>query len=98
MEQLGGQACVRGVLQGGLDPRDAATSSLLSEAAAALKLLHEKGGEEFVGLLVGQVLPGLSCPAAVQQQLVFHLRESEAKVLKDYLRALMVQAAGSSGK
>lgn len=42
MEQLGGEACVLGLLRAsqGLDARDAATAAFVGEVAAALKLLY----------------------------------------------------------
>jgi hypothetical protein len=43
-----------------------------------------------------QVLPSLSAPPAVQQQLAHHIRESDAKSLKEYLRALVTQAGGAA--
>lgn len=104
MEQLGGEACVLGLLRGssGLDARDAATAALLGEVASALKLLHEKCGDEFLAHLCGRVLPALGAPPDVQQQLVYHLRESDPKALKECLRAMLVSnqqaAAAAAGK
>jgi len=102
MERLGGDACISGLLRttpGGssLDARDAATVALIGEISLALKLLYEKCGEEFAVHLGGQVLPPLGVPVELQQQLLYHVREGDAKQLKECLRGiLMAQAAGAS--
>lgn len=94
MEQLGGEACVLGLLRGSnsLDARDAATVALLGEVSSALKLLYEKCGDEFAAHLCGRVLPALGAPADVQAQLVYHLRESDARQLKECLRTVLMQS------
>jgi hypothetical protein len=102
MERLGGDACISGLLRitSGttlLDARDAATVSLIGEVAQALKLLYEKCGEEFAAHLGAQVLPQLGVPGEMQQQLLYYVREGNAKQLKEYLRGLLIaQAAGVS--
>jgi hypothetical protein len=116
VQQLGGQACVLGLLgnlaaangspagafvsqTGALDARDAATVSLLNEVAAALKMLHLCCGDELSLHLCNQVLPGSGLPGELQQQLVRHVRESDARQLKDFLRELLLSArAGLQGK
>lgn len=116
MQQLGGQACVLGLLgnlaaangspaaaaaiqAGPLDARDAATVTLLTEVSSALKLLHERCGDELSVHLCNQVLPGSGLPGELQQQLVRHVRESEARQLKEFLRELLLSArAGQQGK
>ncbi|KIY98490.1 hypothetical protein MNEG_9470 [Monoraphidium neglectum] len=101
--QLGGEACVLGLLRAsqGLDARDAATAAFVGEVAAALKLLYEKCGDEFAAHLCGRVLPSLGLPQEVQQQLVHHVRESDPKQLKDCLRNVLLQtnaaAAAAAG-
>ncbi|KAG2493435.1 hypothetical protein HYH03_008254 [Edaphochlamys debaryana] len=79
-----------------LDVRDAAVLNLLGEAAAALKLIYAKCGEEFPAHLTGAVLPALGLDPGSAQQLVALIRGGEARELRDYLRALMLgaQAAG----
>ena len=147
----GGGGAAGGGGGGGLDVRDAAVLNLLGDAAAALKLIYSKCGEEFPGHLVsgdsrldgrmgccwacrmwgpshygrcrvcdvpcvshplrfvacltahppaataataqvGTVFPALGLAGHAQQQLVFLIREGEAKALRDYLRELMTQA------
>ncbi len=94
MEHLGGEACVAGVLRtgSGLDVREPATLALLGEVAMALKLVYAKCGDEFPTHLCATVLPAVGCPQDVQQQLVYHLRESEAKDLKEFLRLILQRA------
>lgn len=120
VQQLGGQACVLGLLgnvtaaggagngltaaaaasqAGPLDVRDAATITLLSEVSSALKLLHERCGDELSVHLCNQVLPASGLPVELQQQLVRHVRESDARQLKDFLRELLLSArAGQQQK
>ncbi|WIA12173.1 hypothetical protein OEZ85_012245 [Tetradesmus obliquus] len=81
---------------GPLDARDAATVALLGEMASALKLLQEKCGDAFSVHLCGQVLPESRLPGELQQQLAYHVRESEAKQLKEFLRELLLSAACAS--
>jgi hypothetical protein len=83
---------------GPLDARDAATVALLSEMASALKLLQEKCGDAFSVHLCGQVLPESRLPGELQQQLAYHVRESDAKQLKEFLRELLLSAAGHASK
>lgn len=97
--QLGGEACVLGLLRSssGMDARDAATVALLGEVASALKLLHEKCGDEFAAHLGSVVLPSLGCAPALQQQLLYHVQQSDAKALKDCLRDVLLANAGGGG-
>jgi hypothetical protein len=57
----------------------------------------EKCGDDFAAHLCGRVLPSLGLPAEVQQQLIFHVRESDPKQLKDCLRSVLLQANGAAG-
>lgn len=84
---------------GPLDARDAATMQLLNEVATALKLLHERCGDELSVHLCNQVLPGSGLPGELQQHLVRHVRESDARQLKEFLRELLLSAReGQQGK
>lgn len=60
MEQLGGEACVLGLLRTsqGLDARDAATAAFIGEVAAALKLLYGGCGAcwQLLGSFLGSLL------------------------------------------
>lgn len=80
---------------GPLDVRDAATVTLLGEVAAALKLLHERCGNDFSVHLCSRSLPESGLTADVQQQLAFHVRDSDVKHLKDFLRELLLSATSS---
>jgi hypothetical protein len=116
VQQLGGQACVLGLLgnlnaaaaaaaaaaglgspqqaavAGPLDARDAGTVALIGEAAAALKLLQERCGDELAVHLCGAVLPDSGLPGELQAQLVGHVRESDGRALKEFLRELLLSA------
>lgn len=99
MEHLGGEACVLGLLrsQPPLDARDGATLPLLSDLAAALKLVEERCGEEFVAHLVNVVGPAAGLPPHVAQQLAYAVKGSEAKDVRECLRGMLAavnQAAG----
>jgi hypothetical protein len=84
---------------GPLDARDAATMQLLTEVGTALKLLQELCGDELSVHLCNQVLPGSGLPGELQQQLVRHVRESDARQVKEFLRELLLSArAGQQGK
>jgi hypothetical protein len=63
---------------------------------SALKLLHERCGDELSVLLCNQVLPGSGLPGELQQQLVQHVRESDARQVKDFLRQLLLSARAGS--
>jgi hypothetical protein len=103
IEHFAGGACLVGLLVSGatlFDVRDVATVALLGEAAVSIKLVHGTcGGDQLLSHICGSVLPSLGCPSELQQQLAYHIRESEAKELKDCLRAAMTwqsQAAQQS--
>lgn len=96
MEHLGEQACIVGVLRGGLDIRDAGTMALLGEVSSALKLVYRQCGEEFPTHLVSSVLPALGVPPAVQQQLVHALRTATVKELRECLKEAVVLLQGGS--
>lgn len=122
VQQLGGQACVLGLLGNlpvttgmtngpgpsspqaaaprMLDARDAVTVTFLGEVGCALKLLHERCGDELSIHLCNQVLPGSGLPPELQQQLVRHVRDSDAREVKEFLRQLLLsaRAAGLPGK
>jgi hypothetical protein len=67
--------------------------------SSALKLLHERCGDELSVHLCNQVLPASGLPVELQQQLVRHVRESDARQLKDFLRELLLSArAGQQQK
>lgn len=73
--------------------------TLLSEVSSALKLLHERCGDELSVHLCKQVLPASGLPVELQQQLVRHVRESDARQLKDFLREVLLSArAGQQQK
>lgn len=55
-----------GLLQSGMDVRDAAVNSLLGEVSALLQLLTKQGGDALVQHLVQTVLPPLSLPGEPQ--------------------------------
>ena len=66
----------------------------------SLKLVYGScGGEALLSHLCVSVLPATGLPAELQQQIAFHLRDSEAKELKECLRGVFLwtaqQAAGS---
>ena len=65
----------------------------------SLKLVYGScGGEALLSHLCVTVLPSTGLPPELQQQIAYHVRESEAKELKECLRAVFVwtaqQAAG----
>lgn len=74
-----------------MDPRDAATSSLLGEAAVLLKLVATHcclgGGAELAGNLLAGALPASGLPVELQHQIAVCLRDGEAKEVKEGLRA-----------
>ena len=95
VEHFAGEACITGLLRSAplFDMRDAATTSLIGEAAVALKLVYERCGDSLLAHLCGAVLPPTGCPAELQQQIAYQVRESEAKELKESLRAAVMWQA-----
>lgn len=51
--QFGGEVCLEGLVGSGVDIRDAAAISLLTEVSQSLKLVHEKCGQPFLAHLCG---------------------------------------------
>ncbi|GAX84343.1 hypothetical protein CEUSTIGMA_g11765.t1 [Chlamydomonas eustigma] len=103
IEHFAGGACLVGLMVSGaalFDTRDAATMALIGEAAVSIKMVHGTcGGDQLLSHMCGNVLPSLGCPSELQQQLAYHIRESEAKELKECLRAVMswrIQSAQQS--
>ncbi len=92
VEHLAGEACISGLLRSApiFDMKDAATSALIGEAAVALKLVHEKCGDQLLAHLCSSVLPATGCPQELQQQLAYHVRTSEAKEIKEALRVVVL--------
>jgi hypothetical protein len=74
-----------------------ASSPGVAPAPAPPPTPAEKCGDEFAAHLCGRVLPSLGLPSEVQQQLVFHVRESDPKQLKDCLRSVLLQTSGGAG-
>ena len=66
--------------------------ALIGEAAAALKLLQERCGDELAVHLCGAVLPESGLPGELQAQLVGHVRESVGRALNEFLRGLLLSA------
>lgn len=75
----------------GIDIRDAAAISLLTEVAVQLKAVHRLTGQAFLGHLCGVSLPKLGWPPAAQEQLVAHITQSEVKQLKDFLKTAVLE-------
>ncbi|KAG1677608.1 hypothetical protein FOA52_010389 [Chlamydomonas sp. UWO 241] len=100
---VGGRACVGGLLAAGargtFDVRDVAASALLGEAAVCLKLCYQRcGGDALLAHLSTALLPATGVPLELQQQLLYTIREGEAKDVKEALRASyawLQQAAGA---
>ncbi|CAD7697822.1 unnamed protein product [Ostreobium quekettii] len=88
LDRVGGDACIRGVLQGGLDPKDAATVSFLEEVAACLRAVHEKCGYEFLARL-SLILPSMGMPHDIQQQFISQIQQTDTKQLKNYLKSTL---------
>ena len=72
-------------------------AALAGEVATALKLVYGACGDEFPAHLCAVVLPASGLTAQQQQQLVYHLREGDAKELKDCLRLAMLGQGGQGG-
>jgi hypothetical protein len=66
----------------------------LSEVASCCKLVYAQAGERFVAHLAGQVLPTSGLPGEAQQQLLYHVREGDAKALRDCMRNILVVLHG----
>jgi hypothetical protein len=66
----------------------------LSEVASCCKLVYAQAGERFVTHLAGQVLPTSGLPGEAQQQLLYHVREGDAKALRDCMRNILVVLHG----
>ncbi|KAL0051899.1 hypothetical protein WJX82_004175 [Trebouxia sp. C0006] len=96
VQQIGGHVCLQGVFQGGVDVRDAASSTFLTEVAATLKDLQALCGNDFSAYLQSTAMPATELPNSTQEELVFHILQSEAKDLKAFIRLRLQQQAGIS--
>jgi hypothetical protein len=76
---------------GGVDIRDAAAISLLTEVAQSLQLVHQRCGEQYLAYLCHELLPRLGWPPEAAQQLVAHISASETRVIKDFLKSALQQ-------
>mmetsp|Transcript_3613 Transcript_3613/g.10405 ORF Transcript_3613/g.10405 Transcript_3613/m.10405 type:complete len:537 (-) Transcript_3613:551-2161(-) len=80
-------ACVVGILQGGLDLQDAAVSSLLGEVASVLMSVHERCGDEFIA-----ALPRTGWPSPTVEQLALAIQErKDQRELKAVMKSIMQQ-------
>ncbi len=64
------------------------------DLSGALKLVHQKCGNEFAAHLLQVVAPAAGLPQALAQQLAYTVQNSEAKDIRDALRSLLMQAQG----
>ncbi|XP_075265415.1 uncharacterized protein LOC142357760 [Convolutriloba macropyga] len=80
-------ACVVGIMQGGLDLQDAAVSSLLGEVATLLTSVHERCGDEFIS-----ALPRTGWPPVIIEQLAVAIQQrKDQKELKAAIKSVMQQ-------
>ncbi len=90
--QFGGEVLLEGLVSsGGVDIRDAAAISLLTEVAQSLKLVHSRCGEPYLAYLATSLLPRMGWPPEAAQQLVGHITGSEVRALKDFLKIVLQQ-------
>lgn len=88
--------CLQGLVGSGVDIRDAAAISLLTEVSQSLQLVHSKCGQPFLAHLCGVVLPRMGWPPPAQEQLVLLITQSDPKALKDFLKAALQQLKATS--
>jgi len=96
-DRLAVEACLKGLLVGGLDHRDGGVFSLVVEAATSLKQVYDMAGESFVQFLVqNNVLSG-QCGMSVENAnaLVDALRKGDPKLVRKALRETLT-ALGKS--
>ncbi|PSC72015.1 exportin-T isoform X1 [Micractinium conductrix] len=91
MKQFGGEVLLEALVAGGVDIRDAAAISLLTEVAQSLQLVHQRCGEAYLSYLCTALLPSMGWPAEASQQLVAHITGSQPKALKDFLKVALQQ-------
>mgnify|MGYP001810271752 CR=1 FL=1 len=89
--QFGGEVLLEALVAGGVDIRDAAAISLLTEVAQSLQLVHQRCGEAYLSYLCTALLPSMGWPAEASQQLVAHITGSQPKALKDFLKVALQQ-------
>ncbi|CAG9460416.1 unnamed protein product [Pedinophyceae sp. YPF-701] len=87
LERIARDACLRGLLSGTLDPRDAGVFALTVEAASALRMVHAMAAEQLQALVSrdGVALMGQDGAMA----LAAALTEGDAKKVRNALRAAM---------
>lgn len=76
---------------GGVDIRDAAAISLLTEVSTQMKSMHSIGGDEYLSKIYQCSISKLGWPHDVGEQLAQHIAQSGTKELKDYLKALLLE-------
>ncbi|CAL8470725.1 g10267 [Coccomyxa elongata] len=96
MERCVGAVCLGGLARGGLDPRDAAVSALLTELAGLLLDCAARCDGELPAFLRARVLPQLQLGPALQEALLRDLEggEKNTKQLKGHLKDIVHAASG----
>ena len=97
MRQFGCKVLIEGLAgpDSKVDIRDAAAISLLTEIAIQLKSIYRLIGQEFLFELCRTTLPQMGWPAPAREQLASHITESDAKELKNYLKAAVQELRGN---
>lgn len=76
---------------GGVDIRDAAAISLLTEVSTQLKNVYAIGGDEYLSQSCGSTITKLGWPREAGEQLAHHIVHSTVKQLKDYLKTILLE-------
>lgn len=89
MDKIGGEVCILGVFQGGIDPGDAASVAFLGEVGCTLRLVFGKCGYDFLVHLTTSVFPKVNFPADLQNELVARIQLADPKELKNFLKSIL---------
>jgi hypothetical protein len=74
---------------GGVDIRDAAATSLLTEVAQSLQLVARRCGQPYLAYLASNLLPRMGWPGEAVQQLLALVTGGEVRALKDFLKVVL---------
>lgn len=76
---------------GGVDIRDAAAISLLTEVSMQMKNVYSIGGDDYLQAACGTSIAKLGWPREIGEQLATHIVHSTPKQLKDFLKAWLLE-------
>eukprot|EP00889_Picochlorum_renovo_P007588 jgi/Picre1/34618/NNA_002086.t1 len=76
---------------GGIDIRDAASISLLTEVSNQIKTLYDTAGQEYLSILYQETITRLGWSPDIAQQFTQQIVQLQGRQLKSYLKSLFLE-------